>query len=217
CDRIFTRLGSGDDISRGASTFMVEMVEIANILNNATARSLVILDEVGRGTSTFDGLAIAWALVEHLYGKVGARALFATHYHQLTSLPETLPGVFNLNVAVRESGDDITFLHRIVEGGTDRSYGIHVARLAGVPHAVLTRAKSILAELETEADSTTGLPHAEQPHGRPTARSGADAPPASVQAPTSSLVAELSELDVEAMTPLQALVELARLRDAARD
>ncbi len=156
CDRIATRLGSADDLSRGASTFMVEMVEIANILNNATSRSLVLLDEVGRGTSTFDGLALAWAIVEHLQQKVRARTLFATHYHQLTSLSERLDGVYNLNVAVREWDDEIVFLHQIVEGGTDRSYGIQVARLAGVPAEVVQRAKQVLRNVESEAHGLGG-------------------------------------------------------------
>ena len=140
-DRVFTRIGAADDIGQNASTFMVEMLEIANILNNATSRSLVVLDEVGRGTSTFDGLALAWAIVEHLHEKTRARSLFATHYHQLTDLAARLKGVCNMNVSVREWHDEIVFLHKIVDGGTDRSYGIHVARLAGVPRDVLDRAK----------------------------------------------------------------------------
>ncbi|MEM7517675.1 MAG: DNA mismatch repair protein MutS, partial [Planctomycetota bacterium] len=152
CDRIFTRIGSADDIGRGESTFMVEMVEIANILNNATKRSLVVLDEVGRGTSTFDGLALAWAICEELHDGIGARTLFATHYHQLTDLAERFRGVCNKSVAVREWEDDIVFLHQIIEGGTDRSYGIHVARLAGAPANLLERAKTILRELEDEAE-----------------------------------------------------------------
>lgn len=156
CDRIATRLGSADDLARGASTFMVEMVEIANILNNATSRSLVLLDEVGRGTSTFDGLALAWSIVEHLHQKVRARTLFATHYHQLTSLAERLDGVYNLNVAVREWDDEIVFLHQIVEGGTDRSYGIQVARLAGVPPEVVARAKEVLKNVEHESQGLGG-------------------------------------------------------------
>ncbi len=147
-DRIFTRIGASDDLARGQSTFMVEMSETANILNNATARSLIILDEVGRGTSTFDGLSLAWAIVEHLHNQVGAKTLFATHYHELTELAGRLPRVKNFNVAVREWNDQIIFLRKIVTGGTDKSYGIHVARLAGVPPSVLERAKSILSNLE---------------------------------------------------------------------
>jgi DNA mismatch repair protein MutS len=147
-DRIFTRIGASDDLARGQSTFMVEMTETANILNNATARSLIILDEIGRGTSTFDGLSLAWSIVEHLHNVVGAKTLFATHYHELTELAARLPRVKNFNVAVREWNDQIVFLRKIVEGGTDKSYGIQVARLAGVPRAVIERAKEILSNLE---------------------------------------------------------------------
>ena len=147
-DRIFTRIGASDDLSRGQSTFMVEMTETANILNNATSRSLIVLDEIGRGTSTFDGLSLAWSIVEHLHNAVGAKTLFATHYHELTELAARLPRIKNFNVAVREWHDQIVFLRKIVEGGTDKSYGIQVARLAGVPKEVLERAKQILSNLE---------------------------------------------------------------------
>ncbi len=147
-DRIFTRIGASDDLSRGQSTFMVEMSETANILNNATPRSLIILDEIGRGTSTFDGLSLAWSIVEHLHNQVGAKTLFATHYHELTELSARLPRLKNFNVAVREWNDQIVFLRKIVEGGTDKSYGIQVARLAGVPKPVIERAKEILRNLE---------------------------------------------------------------------
>jgi len=147
-DRIFTRIGASDDLARGQSTFMVEMCETANILNNATPRSLIILDEIGRGTSTFDGLSLAWSIVEHLHNQVGAKTLFATHYHELTELAGRLPRLKNFNVAVREWHEQIVFLRKIVEGGTDKSYGIQVARLAGVPKPVLERAKEILGNLE---------------------------------------------------------------------
>jgi DNA mismatch repair protein MutS len=147
-DRIFTRIGASDDLSRGQSTFMVEMTETANILNNATARSLIVLDEIGRGTSTFDGLSLAWSIVEFLHNQVGAKTLFATHYHELTELSARLPRLKNFNVAVREWHDQIVFLRKIVQGGTDKSYGIQVARLAGVPKEVLERAKQILSNLE---------------------------------------------------------------------
>jgi DNA mismatch repair protein MutS len=147
-DRIFTRIGASDDLARGQSTFMVEMCETANILNNATPRSLIILDEIGRGTSTFDGLSLAWSIVEHLHNQVGAKVLFATHYHELTELAGRLPRLKNFNVAVREWHEQIVFLRKIVEGGTDKSYGIQVARLAGVPKGVLERAKEILRNLE---------------------------------------------------------------------
>ena len=147
-DRILTRIGASDDLARGQSTFMVEMSETANILNNATPRSLIILDEIGRGTSTFDGLSLAWSIVEHLHNQVGAKTLFATHYHELTELAARMPRLRNYNVAVREWHDQIIFLRKIVEGGTDKSYGIQVARLAGVPKEVLERAKVILRNLE---------------------------------------------------------------------
>lgn len=147
-DRIFTRIGASDDLSRGQSTFMVEMCETANILNHATRRSLVVLDEIGRGTSTFDGLSLAWSIVEHLHNQSGAKTLFATHYHELTELAARLPRLKNFNVAVREWHDQIVFLRKIVEGSTDKSYGIQVARLAGVPKSVLDRAKEILRNLE---------------------------------------------------------------------
>jgi DNA mismatch repair protein MutS len=147
-DRIFTRIGASDDLGRGQSTFMVEMSETANILNNATRRSLVILDEIGRGTSTFDGLSLAWSIVEFLHNQVGAKVLFATHYHELTELAGRLPRLRNFNVAVREWNEQIIFLRKILAGGTDKSYGLQVARLAGVPRAVLSRAKEILVNLE---------------------------------------------------------------------
>ncbi len=156
-DRIFTRVGASDELTRGQSTFMVEMTETANIINNATSRSLVILDEVGRGTSTYDGLALAWAITEHLATKVTCRTLFATHYHELTELAELFGNVRNLNVAVREWMDEVVFLHRILPGGTDKSYGVHVAKLAGIPKSILRRAQEILEELEsTFAREATG-------------------------------------------------------------
>ncbi len=155
-DRIFTRVGANDDLSRGQSTFMVEMNETANIVNNASAQSLVILDEIGRGTSTFDGLSIAWSVAEYLHDTIQARTLFATHYHELTKLADERKGVGNFNVAVREWNEQIIFLRKIVPGGADRSYGIQVARLAGLPKAILDRAKDILSQLETSN-------HAEEP------------------------------------------------------
>lgn len=157
-DRIFTRVGASDDLARGQSTFMVEMSETANILNNATQRSLVILDEIGRGTSTFDGLSIAWSVAEYLHDQVKARTLFATHYHELTDLEKTREGVINLNVAVREWNDQIIFLRKIIAGPADQSYGIQVARLAGLPHSVLGRAKEILANLEKSELNAEGKP-----------------------------------------------------------
>jgi DNA mismatch repair protein MutS len=154
-DRIFTRVGASDDLARGQSTFMIEMNETANIVNNATERSLVILDEIGRGTSTFDGLSIAWSVAEFLYDKIKARSLFATHYHELTKLAEDRKGVCNLNVAVREWNEQIIFLRKIIPGGADKSYGIQVARLAGLPKEILDRAKEILAHLESSSRAET--------------------------------------------------------------
>jgi DNA mismatch repair protein MutS len=148
-DRIFTRVGASDELSRGQSTFMVEMTEAANILNNATTKSLVILDEIGRGTSTYDGVSLAWAITEYLHNHVACRTLFATHYHELAQLAETLPNLRNCNVLVREWQDDIVFLHKIAPGSADKSYGIHVARLAGIPSEVLERAQQVLNQLET--------------------------------------------------------------------
>jgi DNA mismatch repair protein MutS len=149
-DRIFARVGASDELARGQSTFMVEMTETARILNTATSRSLVILDEIGRGTSTYDGLSLAWSIVEHIHEHIGCRTLFATHYHELTDLEEQLPGVRNFNVAVKEWDDQVVFLHQIVPGAADKSYGIHVAQLAGVPRSVNERAKEVLAWLEAQ-------------------------------------------------------------------
>ena len=167
-DRLFARVGATDELSRGQSTFMVEMTETANILHNATPRSLVILDEIGRGTSTFDGISLAWAITEHIHDAVGCRTLFATHYHELVELEKTKPRLRNANVAVRESEGEIVFLHRIVPGGADQSYGIHVARLAGVPAPVLERAREILKFLEKQHGPDPG-----PAHPRPKARSAA--------------------------------------------
>ncbi len=195
-DRIFTRVGAQDNLSGGQSTFLVEMVETANILHNVTPRSLVLLDEVGRGTSTYDGLAMAWAVVEALHDRGGgAKVLFATHYHELTQLADRLPRVRNLHVAVREWNDEIIFLHKVRAGGTDRSYGIHVARLAGVPAAVVERAKALLAELEAS---------------RAIHRERADAAQLGLFEPAPHpLVTELEKLDLSRLTPLEALNILA--------
>jgi DNA mismatch repair protein MutS len=167
-DRVFTRVGASDELSRGHSTFMVEMTEAANILNNATDRSLVILDEIGRGTSTYDGVSLAWAITEYLHNQVGCRALFATHYHELAQLAETLPGLRNYNVLVREWQDDVVFLHKIAPGSADKSYGIHVARLAGIPAEVLERAREVLTDLEAHHVQTRGgaLPVRRRKRGR---------------------------------------------------
>ena len=165
-DRVFTRVGASDDLARGRSTFMVEMQETANILNNATARSLIVLDEIGRGTSTFDGISIAWAVAEHIHNLVKAKTLFATHYHELTDLSLTMKGVKNYNVLVKESGDRIAFLRRIVPGAADKSYGIQVARLAGLPAEVITRAREILSNLEEGEFEETGQPKLAKRYGK---------------------------------------------------
>ncbi len=170
-DRIFTRVGANDNLARGQSTFMVEMNETSNIVNNATERSLVILDEIGRGTSTFDGLSIAWSVAEFLHDKIKARTLFATHYHELTKLAEDRPGVYNFNVAVREWNEQIIFLRKIIPGGADKSYGIHVARLAGLPKEILDRAKDILAHLENSSRATVEA----KPRGKKSAKMMPDA------------------------------------------
>ena len=160
-DRIFTRIGASDDLSAGQSTFMVEMTEVSDILHHATKNSLLILDEIGRGTSTFDGMAIARAVLEFCAEKKGAKTLFATHYHELTELENALPGTVNYNIAVKTRGEDIIFLRKIVPGGADRSYGIEVARLAGLPDKVVRRAREILRELETENGVTYTPPRQE--------------------------------------------------------
>jgi DNA mismatch repair protein MutS len=215
-DRIFTRVGASDELARGQSTFMVEMTETANILNNATERSLVILDEVGRGTSTFDGLALAWAITEHLGRDIRCRALFATHYHQLTELSDVLPATRNFNVAVREWEDDVVFLHRIIEGGTDKSYGIHVARLAGVPRDVVDRAGEVLSGLEeqhVDADGRSRLAErADAAAGRESAQKQRDQ--LSLFEDTGRVVVDiLRKLDLDEMTPIEALVKLKELKD----
>ncbi len=202
-DRIFTRVGAQDEVYAGQSTFMVEMVETANILHNATDRSLVILDEIGRGTSTYDGLSIAWAVVEYIHNHPGlkCKTLFATHYHELTDLAELLPGVTNFNVAVAEEGDRVVFLHQIVAGGADRSYGIHVAQLAGLPPAVTKRAADLLRELELRAPQAVRGPS----HLR-TGQQMALFPE------SSPLLDELEALDVTNMTPLDAINKLYEWR-----
>ncbi|MCL4802771.1 MAG: DNA mismatch repair protein MutS [Anaerolineae bacterium] len=198
-DRIFTRIGAHDELHAGRSTFMVEMVETAEILHHATHRSLLILDEIGRGTSTYDGLSLAWAIVEFLHNhpRLNPRTLFATHYHELTGLADFLPNVVNYNVGVSEEGGEVTFLHRIVPGGADRSYGIHVAQLAGLPRDVILRANEILKDLERHAPTA-----AVEPSRLSTGQQIALFPEAS------PFLTELGELDVNALTPLQAINKL---------
>jgi DNA mismatch repair protein MutS len=202
-DRVFTRVGATDDLHLGKSTFMVEMAETANILNNATVNSLVILDEIGRGTSTFDGMSLAWAVAEHLSQRVRAKTLFATHFHEMTRMENDLPGIRNYRVEVRENGKSITFLHRIVPGGADRSYGIYVARLAGIPPPVLNRAHEILEELERKEREPAGrIPPRERP--APGVQLGFFEPQ------PHPLLEEIKKVSLERMTPLEAMVLIDR-------
>jgi len=215
-DRIFTRVGASDDLATGQSTFLVEMNETANILHNATRRSLIILDEIGRGTSTFDGLSIAWAVAEFIHNnpRMGAKTLYATHYHHLNELADTLPRVKNYRVAVKEEGDRVVFLRKIVPGGTDRSYGIQVARLAGLPHEVIERAKEVLWTLEQSNSVGQIGPKRGTPVNVP--------PPAPVTQLTlfepaaNPIVEELAALDLDSLTPLQALTKLAEIQARAK-
>jgi len=205
-DRIFTRVGASDELSRGQSTFMVEMNETANILNNATERSLIILDEVGRGTSTFDGVSIAWAITEYIYQHIHARTLFATHYHELTELALLFPGIKNFNIAVKEWGDEIIFLRKIVEGGTDKSYGIHVARLAGIPREVIQRARIILNNLEAATLDVNG-----KPKFAPLKTAQNSKQPAQLKLFLSKqdmVIEEIRKLETSIMSPLEALNKL---------
>jgi DNA mismatch repair protein MutS len=210
-DRIFTRVGASDELTRAQSTFMVEMTEAANILNNATARSLVILDEIGRGTSTYDGVSLAWAITEHLHDHVGCRTLFATHYHELVELEKTKPRLRNANVAVRESSGEIVFLHRIVPGGADQSYGIHVARLAGVPAPVLERARAILAFLEKQHGPDPGPPAG--PIRK--LKTGRALPGSLFAALPDPLVAELRTIDPDSLSPERAIALIRQLKELA--
>jgi DNA mismatch repair protein MutS len=207
-DRIFARVGASDELGKGQSTFMVEMTETARILNAATERSLVILDEIGRGTSTYDGISLAWAITEYLHDHKRCRTLFATHYHELTDLPKTLPNAGNWNVAVHEQNGEVIFLHKIVPGAADRSYGIHVARLAGVPREVIERAGVILDTLEADHHDEAGKPtipeRKKRGGGRQLSLFEADAHP---------VVEELKSLNLDELTPLGALQELHRLRE----
>ncbi len=209
-DRIFARVGASDELSRGRSTFMVEMTETARILNTATARSLVILDEIGRGTSTYDGVSLAWAIIEHLHDQVGCRTLFATHYHELTDLESSLPGIKNLNVAVKEWEENIAFLHKIVDGAADKSYGIHVARLAGVPPEVNERAKQILAQLEAEHMDHEGRPKIAAKKKR---RRGGDIQLTLFGTVEHPVMDEIRRLDLNQLSPLQAFERLQQWQE----
>ncbi len=225
-DRIFTRVGASDDLASGQSTFMVEMNEVANILRNATANSLLILDEIGRGTSTYDGLSIAWAVVEHISNPklLGAKTLFATHYHELTELEGTIESVNNYCIAVKEQGDDIVFLRKIVKGGADKSYGIQVAKLAGVPDGVIQRAKEIVKEL---SDNDISM------KAKEIARLGV--PKEAFKIPekvgkdeyvqmslfdavnNDEIIDEIKDMELSKMTPIDALNELYKIQDKIKN
>jgi DNA mismatch repair protein MutS len=209
-DRVFTRVGASDNLVRGQSTFMVEMSETSAILHTASKRSLVLLDEIGRGTSTYDGISIAWSVSEHLHDAIGCKTVFATHYHELTQLADTLVAVRNYSVRVREVGDQVLFLHRLEPGGADRSYGIEVGRLAGLPAGVLTRARELLALLEAEqiVPKSPRLNGAKEKIVNTQLGLFASAP--------HPVIEKLQRLEPNQMTPLQALDVLARLVDQAR-
>lgn len=211
CDRIFTRVGAADDLASGQSTFMVEMNETSNILRHATANSLILLDEIGRGTSTFDGLSIAWAVAEYIIrDECAAKTLFATHYHELTALAESFPLIKNYSIAVKERGSGVIFLRKIVEGGADKSYGIQVAQLAGLPREVIRRAKEILAQLEAEKHIQSKLERNEQ-------ITFADMLLGELTPEEHPIIRELRELDIDAMTPLDALLKLSQWKKECDD
>ena len=209
-DKIFTRVGASDDISSGQSTFMLEMTEVSHILKNATSKSLIILDEIGRGTSTFDGLSIAWAVVEYIQNKhkIGAKTLFATHYHELTELEEELDGVKNYRIAVKKRGDDITFLRKIVRGGADDSYGIEVAALAGVPKEVINGAKKILKKIENDE---IVVEHTAKKHEDTTNQIGFG------DGIANEIADELKNMDVTTYTPIEAMNKLYELANRAKE
>lgn len=226
-DRIFTRVGASDDLASGQSTFMVEMTEVANILRNATAKSLLILDEIGRGTSTFDGLSIAWAVVEYISDSrlLGAKTLFATHYHELTELEGKIEHVNNYCIAVKEKGDDIVFLRKIVKGGADKSYGIQVAKLAGVPDLVINRAKEIVEEL-AEGDITGRVseiavkcPQKPQKKAKPRKYDEVDLAQFSLfdTVQDDDVLEELKNIDVGNLTPIDALNTIYRLQNKLKN
>jgi DNA mismatch repair protein MutS len=215
CDRIFTRVGASDDLASGQSTFMVEMSETAYILRNATASSLIILDEIGRGTSTFDGLAIAWSVVEYISKKenIGAKTLFATHYHELSELEGHLDGVKNYCISVKEHGEDVIFLRKIVRGGADKSFGVHVARLAGVPHPVIVRAHEIQARLEvSDINQNTIGQNILGENEPPRKNEQVDL----FEYQKAEIIQELQQIDVMALTPMDAINKLFLLREKAR-
>jgi len=224
-DRLFTRVGASDDLASGQSTFMVEMNEVANILRNATQKSLLILDEIGRGTSTFDGLSIAWAVIEHISNKkiLGAKTLFATHYHELTELEDKMDNVNNYCVAVKEEGDDIVFLRKIIPGGADRSYGIQVARLAGIPDIVLNRAKEIADQLSdndiTEKVQSIAVNIKNDGSKKKPEKDDFDYNQISLfdTVKDEDVLAELKALDLTNITPLDALNQLSKFQNMLKN
>jgi DNA mismatch repair protein MutS len=211
-DRIFTRIGASDFLVKGQSTFMVEMIEAANIIHNATGRSLIILDEVGRGTSTFDGISIAWAIAEHILSRIQARTLFATHYNELTELAIIHEGVKNFNISVREWGDEIIFLRKIEEGPADKSYGIQVARLAGIPDSIITRAKEVLHNLEKEELNEAGAPKFAQQKSGKKKLDQLDL----FSSSSSSIIDAILALETDGMKPEEALARLIELKNRLR-
>ena len=224
-DRIFTRVGASDDLASGQSTFMVEMTEVANILHNATKDSLIILDEIGRGTSTFDGLSIAWAVVEHIVDKknIGAKTLFATHYHELTELEGKLEGVQNYCIAVKEDGEDIVFLRKIVKGGADKSYGIQVAKLAGVPESVLVRAREIAEELEGgDSLSVIRIPEKQEQGQVPEKKASSGMNQLSIFDTVTTfhsedILFELRDIDLSRVTPMDAMNLVYKWQNELKD
>jgi DNA mismatch repair protein MutS len=216
-DRVFTRVGAFDNLAQGKSTFMIEMIETAAILGNATPRSLIILDEIGRGTSTFDGVSIAWAVAEYIHDhpQLGPKTLFATHYHELTEMAMTKERVKNYHFAVREWNEEVVFLRKIMEGATNRSYGIQVARLAGLPKPVLERAREVLKNLERSELDEVGMPRIAR--GKETELSRKDSQFNLFQAPEDVLKRELQTIDIEHLTPLEALVRLNELKKKAEE
>lgn len=224
-DRIFTRVGASDDLASGQSTFMVEMNEVANILRNATSNSLLILDEIGRGTSTFDGLSIAWAVIEHISNRkiLGAKTLFATHYHELTELEGKMNNVNNYCIAVKEKGDDIVFLRKIIKGGADKSYGIQVARLAGVPDMVIDRAKEIADQLMDndiiEKVQSIAVDHSKNEKKKVTHYDEVDLTQMSLfdTVKDEDVLEELKNIDISNLTPLDALNTLYQLQNKLKN
>ena len=210
-DRIFTRIGASDDLVSGQSTFMVEMNEVAQILKYATKKSLIVLDEIGRGTSTFDGMSIARAVIEYVRDKIGAKTLFATHYHELSDLENYSERIKNYCVAVKERGSEVVFLRRIIQGGADKSYGIHVAKLAGLPKVVTERAKKILADLE--AEPTKQIKHMDTKVVKEKAISANEGMSSLFANPLNE---QILALDVMSMTPLEAINKLYQLQQEAK-